>query len=466
MQLFTILSSFIIFANARPVPQTVSIATTDSTSLNSTTTIGVQDALNLLSAGTAASVSVLASAYPSVVIPTATAPAASTTVADSGNAGNTFLPSTSLDSSDSLPTAAVLSSDLPSHTSLAGGGSNSNSTDAFTADLPSISVLPTTSLENGTGTTTAVLSTGTTTNTPIIYRIPTDIPQACISKDASKLSASGITTASVAGSTAISPVSPEPSSSSVATTVVTLTASSSLPTLSTPAADSSQTDTAFSNAAATASASSTSDPLISSDVFASPIAPSVSADASASGALSLPATSASAAATSPAVVPGPLQLVKRIAQDDLPDVAQSWQDLCLASGGDIFTNEPCVTLAGVNGINALLADADPCDQQDNADAMIDFAKSTGVTNSADLIANAIAYRQHARNAFSVNGVIPSTPYCQKTSKNSELKGIVNAQLPGVSPGVYGGPSFGLVAFGDPASCPFGTTPEADNCSCS
>lgn len=133
----------------------------------------------------------------------------------------------------------------------------------------------------------------------------------------------------------------------------------------------------------------------------------------------------------------------------------------LASGGDIFTNEPCVTLAGDNGINALLADADPCDQQDNADAMIDFAKSAGVTNSADLIANAIAYRQHPRNAFSVNGVIPSTPYCQKAPKNDELTGIVNAQLPGVSPGVYGGPSFGLVAFGDRESNPFPCVMAAD-----
>lgn len=120
----------------------------------------------------------------------------------------------------------------------------------------------------------------------------------------------------------------------------------------------------------------------------------------------------------------------------------------LVSGGDIFTTEPCVQLAGVNGINALLANADPCDQQDNADAMIDYAKSAGVNNTDALIANAVAYRQHPRNALNVNGVIPSTPYCQRAPRNPELMGMVNAQLPGVDPGIFGGPSFGLVAFGD------------------
>ena len=120
----------------------------------------------------------------------------------------------------------------------------------------------------------------------------------------------------------------------------------------------------------------------------------------------------------------------------------------LVSGGDIFTDEPCVNLAGVGGINALLASADPCDQQDNADAMIDYAKSLGVNNTEALIANAVAYRQHARNALNINGVIPSTPYCQRPPRNAELQGLVNAQLPGVNPGIFGGPSVGLVAFGD------------------
>lgn len=120
----------------------------------------------------------------------------------------------------------------------------------------------------------------------------------------------------------------------------------------------------------------------------------------------------------------------------------------MESGGDILTDSPCVTLAGVNGINALLANADACDQQDNADAMIDFANSEGITNKQALIDNAIAYREHPRNALNINGVTPSTPYCQTAPKNPELDGIVNGQLDGVDPGLFGSPKTGIVAFGD------------------
>lgn len=141
-------------------------------------------------------------------------------------------------------------------------------------------------------------------------------------------------------------------------------------------------------------------------------------------------------------------IAKRIAQSDLGQVAQSWQDLCLKSGGDITTNQPCVKLAGIDGINALLANADPCAQQDNADAMINFAKSNGVTNKDALIGNAIAYAKHPRNALNINGIVPSTPFCQKAPKNAELKGVVRAQLDGVNPGLFGSPALGVFAFGD------------------
>ena len=79
--------------------------------------------------------------------------------------------------------------------------------------------------------------------------------------------------------------------------------------------------------------------------------------------------------------------------------------------------------------------------------MIDFAKSAGVTNKDALIANAIAYRKHPRNALNINGVTPSTLFCEKAPKNAELKGIVNAQLDGVDPGLFGSPATGIVAFG-------------------
>jgi len=125
-----------------------------------------------------------------------------------------------------------------------------------------------------------------------------------------------------------------------------------------------------------------------------------------------------------------------------------------------------VQLAGIAGINALLSTGGACDQQDNADNMIDFANSAGVTNQADLIAAAIAYRQHPRNADDIGGgITPSTPYCTKAPRNQELVGIVNEQLPGVDPGLFGGPNTPIVAFGDDGSCPAGQTPDVSTCSC-
>ncbi|TFK42299.1 hypothetical protein BDQ12DRAFT_662574 [Crucibulum laeve] len=158
-------------------------------------------------------------------------------------------------------------------------------------------------------------------------------------------------------------------------------------------------------------------------------------------------------------------LSARIEQFDLPDMALKWQDLCLQSGGDIITNDPCVFLAGLGGINALLADADTCAQQDIADAMITFAKSKGVTNSKALIAQAIAFRKHPRSAVDILGVVPGTLYCQKAPVNPELSGVVNAQLDGVTPGLYGSPSIPIVPFGSDGTCPFGTIADVSSCSC-
>ena len=103
-------------------------------------------------------------------------------------------------------------------------------------------------------------------------------------------------------------------------------------------------------------------------------------------------------------------------------------------------------LAGIHGISSLLANADACAQQDNADTMIDFARSPGIKNEAALIASAVAYRKHPHNALNINGVVPSTLFCEKAPRNSELNGIVNAQLQGVNPGLFGSPSAGIVPF--------------------
>jgi hypothetical protein len=144
----------------------------------------------------------------------------------------------------------------------------------------------------------------------------------------------------------------------------------------------------------------------------------------------------------------PSNLLKRIAQTDLTQVAQSWQNLCVKSGGKRNpANDPCFVLGSQNGINSLLAGAGVCAQQDNADAMIDFAKQPGIKNEQALIANAIAYRKHPRNALNIGGTVPSTPFCEKAPRNPELRGIVNAQLPGVNPGLFGGPNFPVIPFG-------------------
>lgn len=50
-------------------------------------------------------------------------------------------------------------------------------------------------------------------------------------------------------------------------------------------------------------------------------------------------------------------------------------------------NDPCVVLAGINGMNGLLAGAGACAQQNNADAMVDFVKPLGINNKQALIDN-------------------------------------------------------------------------------
>ena len=48
---------------------------------------------------------------------------------------------------------------------------------------------------------------------------------------------------------------------------------------------------------------------------------------------------------------------------------------------------------------------------------------------------------------SINGVTQSTLFCERAPHNKELSGVVNAQLQGVDPGLFGSPSTGIVAFG-------------------
>ncbi|KAJ6597058.1 hypothetical protein DFH09DRAFT_1133512 [Mycena vulgaris] len=147
------------------------------------------------------------------------------------------------------------------------------------------------------------------------------------------------------------------------------------------------------------------------------------------------------------------------------DFEDAWFDLCMNSGGDIFDDsDPCFEY-GINGFSALLADADVCAQQENADAMITFAKSRGVMNTADLIEVAVAYRRLARESVEIMGFYPSTPYCVQSPINLELRGVWNEQPEGVTFYLFGGPSYPIVTFGDDVSCPYGQTPDVTTCSC-
>ncbi|KAI0274111.1 hypothetical protein BGY98DRAFT_1117708 [Russula aff. rugulosa BPL654] len=88
-------------------------------------------------------------------------------------------------------------------------------------------------------------------------------------------------------------------------------------------------------------------------------------------------------------------------------------------------------------------------------AMVDFAKSPGITNEQALIANAVAYRRHPRNALNVNGVAPSTLFCERRLV-TQLNRVVTSQLQGVDPGLFGSPVL-VCTFGQSGTCPFGQT---------
>lgn len=84
-----------------------------------------------------------------------------------------------------------------------------------------------------------------------------------------------------------------------------------------------------------------------------------------------------------------LPFQKRIDQQTIASV-QPWENACTAAGG----GEQCNPIA-VNAAATLLAAAGPCEQQDNADKMIDLAKQ--LNNNADMIKFAQIFAQQPRN---------------------------------------------------------------------
>jgi hypothetical protein len=131
-------------------------------------------------------------------------------------------------------------------------------------------------------------------------------------------------------------------------------------------------------------------------------------------------------------------LEKRIAQV-IDQSTAKWETACLAAGG----SERCNPLS-IKAFDTLLANAGDCDQQDQADDMVDLGKSL---NSVDVISLSQVFAQQPRN--SPNSV--AIPYCQKAPRNPELNGLFQCQFAGVNQKLF----VGNIAVGQPGTIPFG-----------
>ncbi|KAH9059815.1 proline-rich protein [Lactarius vividus] len=140
------------------------------------------------------------------------------------------------------------------------------------------------------------------------------------------------------------------------------------------------------------------------------------------------------------VTAAPAHLSKRIAQV-ISASTPKWEAACDTAGG----GQQCNAIA-VNAFGTLLAAAGPCDQQDNADIMMDLSKKL---NSPDMIKFAQIFAQQPRNT--PNSV--SVEYCQKAPRNEELNGLFQCQFQGADPVNF---TNGLKA-GDSGTIPFGQT---------
>lgn len=133
---------------------------------------------------------------------------------------------------------------------------------------------------------------------------------------------------------------------------------------------------------------------------------------------------------------------KRIAQITR-EATKPWEDACDAATN---TNQMCNPLA-VTASQTLLANAGPCDQQNAADALIDFAKQQ--SNSAEMITLAQIFCQQPRNSPNLF----SNPYCQVAPKNAELAGLYQCQYEGVNLTSF----VGGLTVGKPGTMPFNHT---------
>ncbi|KAI0657952.1 hypothetical protein C8Q70DRAFT_250526 [Cubamyces menziesii] len=181
-------------------------------------------------------------------------------------------------------------------------------------------------------------------------------------------------------------------------------------------------------------------PPASSAPAASSVAPASSVTASSAAPASSVAPPASTATCAPKTRKrGAMK--KRIAQDTVA-AATPWEDACTKAGGQDKCNPIAVT-----AFATLLAAADPCAQQDSADAMIDLAKQ--LNNDPDMIRLAQIFAQQPRNTPTSQAV----QYCQRAPKNAELQGLFQCQFQGASQDTF----VGGVKVGSPGTIPFGLT---------
>jgi len=146
----------------------------------------------------------------------------------------------------------------------------------------------------------------------------------------------------------------------------------------------------------------------------------------------------------------PIPLRKRIAQV-IADSLTLWEQACDAAGGGAQCNP-----LKIASFDTLLANAGVCDQQNQADKMIDLAKQ--LKNNSKMIQLTQIFMQQPRNSPNSVGM----PYCNTAPQNSELLGYFQCQFQGSDLSTFsngqkaGGTDtlpFQHTALNPPGSCP-------------
>jgi hypothetical protein len=152
----------------------------------------------------------------------------------------------------------------------------------------------------------------------------------------------------------------------------------------------------------------------------------------------------------------PIPLRKRI-QQTIADSLTLWEKACDQAATKAGTGlEPQCNPLKIKSFDTLLAAADACAQQDQADQMIDLAHQ--LNSDPTMIRLTQLFVQQPRNSPNSIGV----PYCQTAPKNKELVGYFQCQFQGSNLSKFsngqaaGGPGtlpLGHTALNPQGSCP-------------